>query len=143
VQVALQSGNGQLGVVLVATKGPISQIEVLRAMEYGNVHVSATCLQTGSDSARALVEASTYLDGPSIVLLVDPSAVCDDERWTPFRYDPRRERAGESAFIADSERVRKEIQGFLSRENLLTLVANKSLPAPETEASGNAQPGPG
>eukprot|EP00913_Durusdinium_trenchii_P014679 g13772.t1 len=62
-----------------------------------------------------------------------------DERWTAFRYDPRREDAGGCAFVTDSSRVREEIQGFLSRESLLTLIAKKSLPSANAgEAEGGA-----
>lgn len=135
VHSALEQGDGKLGIVLVAKQGPVSQIEILRAMEYGGVYAAAAPLQQGAGSIAelALREAATFLSGPSVVLLAEPSALALDERWTTFRYDPRREDAGLGAFVADGEKVRKEIQGFLARENLLTLVAKKSLPQPQTE----------
>jgi hypothetical protein len=139
VHKALESGSPRLGLVIAAGESPVSQLEVLRAMEYGNVYTAAAVLEEGkkSPAAVALSEASTYQDGASVVLLATPSVVQGDERWTPFRYDPRREDAdGESAFVAESQRLRKEIETFLARESLLTLIAKKSLPA-EASAEGD------
>jgi len=124
VHSALEAGAGALGVVIAASQGPVSQIEVLRAMEYGGVYAAAA--EMGSAGDAALKEAAAYVDGPSVVLLAEPAAVRGDGKWTPFRYDPRRE---DSAFKADGGVVRKEIQSFLAREDLLTLVAKKTLPA--------------
>eukprot|EP00933_Yihiella_yeosuensis_P073285 TRINITY_DN81923_c0_g1_i1.p1 TRINITY_DN81923_c0_g1~~TRINITY_DN81923_c0_g1_i1.p1 ORF type:complete len:963 (+),score=246.48 TRINITY_DN81923_c0_g1_i1:54-2891(+) len=118
--------SAQLGVVFVATKGPVHQLEVLRAMEYGGVYVASAVL--GPAGIPALSQAANFTDGPVVILLAEPTALEGDENWTPFRYDPRLEATG-SSFTADSARVRKEIQGFLDRDNLLTLVAKKSLPA--------------
>jgi len=126
VHIALQEGCGQLGVVLLASQSPVSQLEVLRAMEYGGVYVASAELDTPGE---CLKEASTFSSGPSLVLLASAAAVKGDENWTTFRYDPRREDKGSSAFVTDSSRVREEIQGFLSRESLLTLIAKKSLPS--------------
>jgi len=129
VHCALEQGHERLCVALHATQAPVSQVEVLRAMEYGGVFVAAAELGEGGAGAAvaALREASEFTGGPSVVLLAEPAAVKGDEKWTPFRYDPRREEAGGSAFVADSARVRQEIQGFLARENLLTLVAKRSV----------------
>ncbi|CAE8627317.1 unnamed protein product [Polarella glacialis] len=137
VHTALAQGSGQLGVVVVASQAPVSQLEVLRAMEYGGVFVASS--ELGAAGSSALAEAASFTDGPSLVLLAEPSAVKGDENWTAFKYDPRREAAGGSAFAAESSKVRSEIQGFLSRENLLTLVAKKALPtagAVEDEDAG-------
>lgn len=126
VHIALQEGCGQLGVVLLATQSPVSQLEVLRAMEYGGVYVASAELEMPGE---CLKEASSFSSGPSLVLLATAAAVKGDENWTTFRYDPRREDKGSSAFVTNSSRVREEIQGFLSRESLLTLIAKKSLPS--------------
>jgi len=123
VQKALTSG-AQVGVVIHGSKAPVSQLEVLRACEYGEVYVAST---TVAQAEQVVQEANSY-SGPSVLLFAEPTAVASDAQWTPFRYDPRREAAGESAFIADTESVRKEIAGFVARENLLTLCAKKSLP---------------
>merc|ERR1719401_3140464 len=57
-----------------------------------------------------------------------------DANWTSFTFDPRREETGGKAFVAEGgDSVRKEIQTFLDRENLLTLIAKKSLPSEKTE----------
>jgi len=130
VHTALQEGCSTLGVVMVATSSPVSQMEVLRAMEYGGVYVASSAM---TNAGTALTAASSFTAGPSLVLLATAEAVKGDENWTSFTYDPRREDAGNDAFAADSERVRSEIKGFLSRQNLLTLIAKKSLPAPATE----------
>lgn len=135
VHSALQQGCGHLGVVLVASQNPVSQLEVLRAMEYGGVYVASAELEKPGE---CLNEAATFTSGPSLVLLAEAAAIKGDERWTAFRYDPRREDQGGCAFVTDSIRVREEIQGFLSRESLLTLVAKKSLPSPNV---GDAEAG--
>ena len=44
---------------------------------------------------------------------------------------------GGCAFVTESSRVREEIQGFLHRESLLTLIAKKSLPT----KSSSEEPG--
>jgi len=130
VHTALQEGCSTLGVVMVATSSPVSQMEVLRAMEYGGVYVASSVM---TNAGTALTAASSFAAGPSLVLLATAEAVKGDENWTAFTYDPRREDAGTDAFASDSDRVRAEIKGFLSRQNLLTLIAKKSLPAPATE----------
>ena len=91
VHTALQQGSGQLGVVLVANSSPVSQMEVLRAMEYGGVYVAAQELETCQE---ALKEANSYTQGPSLLLLAESAFLKGDEQWTAFRYDPRREDAG-------------------------------------------------
>jgi sulfite reductase (NADPH) hemoprotein beta-component len=132
VRKALTEGNPQLAIVLVASERPVSQHEVLYAMEYGAAYVAATDL---SSDLKVLRQAAEFVDGMSVVLLADPSIVQGDEKWTPFHYDPRREADGLSAFVADSDRVRKEIQTFVAKENLLTLIASKTLPSEDSKES--------
>jgi len=127
VHEALKQGNKSLGLIITADKGPVSQIEVLRAMEYGGVYCAAAELNTSASTV--IQEAATFNDGSSFLLLAEPSAVQGDVKWTPFTYDPRREAAGLSAFQSDSSNVRKEIEGFLARESLLTLIAKQSVGA--------------
>jgi len=133
VQAALCAG-GRLGIVAVAERGPVSQMQVLRAMEYSDVYVAATQL-SGATAKKALGEAASFVSGPSVVLLAAPAALEGDGKWTTFTYDPRREAKGASAFVAEGTPVRTEIQAFLDRENLLTLVAKKSLPADAAEGA--------
>ena len=135
VHAALQEGSGQLGVLLVASQSPVSQLEVLRAMECGGVYVASAELEKPGE---CLKEAASFSIGPSLVLLTEAAAIKGDENWTAFRYDPRREDQGLAAFVTDSSRVRSEIQGFLSRESLLTLIAKKSLPS---ASAGDAEAG--
>mmetsp|Transcript_69813 Transcript_69813/g.161496 ORF Transcript_69813/g.161496 Transcript_69813/m.161496 type:complete len:952 (+) Transcript_69813:47-2902(+) len=140
IQKALTADQKQLGVVVVATKGPVKQVEALRAMEYGEVFVAAAEFVAGAKDASdpavaALRQAAAYAEGPTVILLADPKAVRGDEQWTPFRYDPR----CESSFVADGPRVRREIEAFLARENLLTLVAKKAVGSGEAaEADSGA-----
>jgi sulfite reductase (NADPH) hemoprotein beta-component len=133
VQKALAQGQANLGILLVATQAPVSQHEVLRAMEYGGAFVAA--LEMGRDFS-VLKKASEFSEGFSIVLVAETSLVQDDKKWTPFHYDPRREAEGLSAFVADSPNVRKEIEAFVARENLLTLIASKNLPSEKSEEDG-------
>ncbi|CAE7246854.1 sir1, partial [Symbiodinium sp. CCMP2456] len=142
VQTALQQGSKHLAVLLVATQKlgaamlkPVSQLEVLRAMEYGGVYVAAGDLES---SGGLLKEAAGYMEGPAFVLVAPAETIKGDENWTSFTYDPRKEDKGLPAFSTDSVRVRQEIQGFLSRESLLTLIAKKSLPSATAADGGDA-----
>ena len=99
VHTALQQGSGQLGVVLVASVSPVSQLEVLRAMEDGGVYVACAELDKVGDCLR---EVASYSAGPSLVLLAEAAALKGDEHWTAFRYDPRREDAGASRALVDT-----------------------------------------
>jgi len=127
VHEALKQGNTSLGVIFTAEKGPVSQIEVLRAMEYGGVYCAAA--ELGSSASSVIQEATAFTDGSSFLLLATSAAIQGDGKWTPFTYDPRREAAGLSAFQSDSSNIRKEIEGFLARESLLTLIAKQSVGA--------------
>jgi len=127
VHEALKQGSKNLGVIFAAEKGPVSQIEVLRAMEYGGVFCAAA--ELNSSASAVIQEATAFTDGSSFILLATPAAIQGDEKWTPFTYDPRREAAGLSAFQSDSSNIRKEIEGFLARESLLTLIAKQSVGA--------------
>lgn len=138
VHTALQSGIARLCVVIVPVVAPVSQMDVLRAMEYGGVYVAAAEI---SAAAPVISEAASYDRGAAFLLLAPSNLVQNDARWTAFRYDTRREEGGNSAFVSDGSAVRKEIQGFVDRDNLLTLVASKALPAEGegAEESGNAE----
>jgi len=130
VHEALKEGSGRLGIVITADAAPASQIEVLRALEYTGVFVAATDFSCPKSCAKVLKEARSYEDGPAFVMLAAPAVIANDKAWTSFTFDPRREAAGAQAFIAESgDNVRKEIQAFLDRDNLLTLIAKKALPA--------------
>ena len=109
---ALGAGHKRLAILAIVSTGPVSQPQVLRAMEYGDVYAAAAELDLGPG--------------------------CDDSQWTAFTHDPRQEAAGGSAFAADGAQARKEIQGFLSRESLLTLVAKRSLSSEAAEGEDGA-----
>mmetsp|Transcript_92353 Transcript_92353/g.270333 ORF Transcript_92353/g.270333 Transcript_92353/m.270333 type:complete len:950 (+) Transcript_92353:70-2919(+) len=126
IQQALAKGHAQLGIVVVVTQGPVKQLEVLRAMEYGDAFAAAAELRS-SFASEVLKGAAAYAEGPAVLLLADPQAVQADDQWTTFSYDPRREAAGQSAFAATGPRIRRELEAFLARESLLTLVAKKSM----------------
>jgi len=133
----LEKESSNMGVVIVAEAAPVSQIEVLRAMEYGNVFAAAA--ELGSDALHEAAHAATSFEGVAVMLVADPSVAKADDRWTSFIYDPRREAEGLSAFVPKSDRVRKEIDTFLSRQSLLTLIAKKNVSSgDEAEASGAA-----
>jgi len=141
VHAALSGGSANLCVVILASSAPVSQVEILRAMEYGDVYV-ASVVMDGTKTckgAMALREASTFEEGPSFVLLAEAAAVQKDPKWTAFRYDPRLEKNGQQAFLAFNDNVRKEIQTFLDRENILTLIAKKTLPSTETAEGESAE----
>ncbi|KAI9099455.1 MGSUL8 sulphite reductase [Phlyctochytrium arcticum] len=115
----------------------------LYAMQYGSTYVASVALNASyAHVLRALMEADKF-DGPSIVLAYHPrisnvdkglsvplatlketKVAVDSGYWPLYRWNPAfdKEDSPESPFKLDSERVRKEIEEFLSRENALAHV---------------------
>jgi len=110
VHEALKQGSKNLGVIFAAEKGPVSQIEVLRAMEYGGVFCAAA--ELNSSASAVIQEATAFTDGSSFILLATPAAIQGDEKWTPFTYDPRREAAASAHFNLTAQMFAKRLKDF-------------------------------
>ena len=113
------------------------------AMSYGYVYVAQVAM--GADynqTIKAFVEAESY-NGPSLIIAYAPcithgirvgmSKSQTEEKnavtagyWHNFRYDPRREEAGENPFQLDSKAPTGDYQGFLKGEVRYTSLALKN-----------------
>lgn len=108
----------------------------LYAMNYGSVYVASVALYASYTGVlQALMEADAY-QGPSIVLaylpqlstLPDPLSTLketkisvDNGTWPLYRWNPALEDVeGQDMFSLDSQRIKKDLEAFLSRENYLT-----------------------
>jgi len=136
VHTIVEKDSDKLGLVILAQSGPASQVEVLRAMEYGQVFAASA--EASSSVLTEAIEGASDFPGTAVLMVADSSAVKGDEKWTPFIYDPRREDHGESAFVAKSDKIRKEIDAFLARESLLTMIAKKQVVSEDDGAAGGA-----
>lgn len=103
----------------------------LYAMNFGNVYVASVAIYSSYTGVlHALMEADAY-QGPSIVLAYLPYAEkrnpleslkeskvsVDNGSWPLYRWNPALEQEGKEPFTLDSQRVKKDLEAFLKREN--------------------------
>ncbi|KAI9486326.1 MAG: thiamine diphosphate-binding protein [Benjaminiella poitrasii] len=107
----------------------------LYAMNFGSVYVASVALYASYTGVlHALLEADAY-PGPSIVLaylpqpsdetpLADPvftlketKIAVDQGTWPLYRWNPALEAKGQEPFTLDSQRIKKDLEKFLEREN--------------------------
>jgi pyruvate/2-oxoacid:ferredoxin oxidoreductase alpha subunit/pyruvate/2-oxoacid:ferredoxin oxidoreductase beta subunit len=108
----------------------------LYAMNYGSVYVASVALYASYTGVlQALMEADAY-QGPSIVLaylpqlsttsnplatLKETKVSIDSGAWPLYRWNPALEHVqGQDMFRLDSQRIKKDLEAFLARENYLT-----------------------
>lgn len=106
----------------------------LYAMNYGSVYVASVAIYSSYTGVlHALLEADAY-DGPSVVLAYLPHAearssleslketkICvDNGSWPLYRWNPALEKEGKEPFTLDSQRIKKDLEEFLKRENHLS-----------------------
>ncbi|WPH04502.1 Hypothetical protein R9X50_00739300 [Acrodontium crateriforme] len=108
----------------------------LYAMNYGNAYVASTAVYSSyTQVLQAMMEAEAF-DGPSVVMAYLPYNKEDDNPltilqetkkavdigyWPLYRWNPK----NAQSFDLDSERIKKELQDFLKRDNQLTHMMNK------------------
>ncbi|KAF2838652.1 thiamine diphosphate-binding protein [Patellaria atrata CBS 101060] len=113
----------------------------LYAMNFGNAYVASVAVYSSyTQVLQALIEAEKF-DGPSVVLaylpynqeadspltvLQETKKAVDLGYWPLYRWNPRREEQGEENFYLDSERIKKELQDFLRRDNYLSQVMKRN-----------------
>ncbi|KAK3670197.1 Sulfite reductase [NADPH] subunit beta [Recurvomyces mirabilis] len=104
----------------------------LYAMNFGNAYVASCAVYSSyTQVLQAMMEAEAF-DGPSVIMAYlpynreddSPLAVLQETKkavdlgyWPLYRWDPKAEEKGEEAFKLDSERIKKELQEFLRRDN--------------------------
>ncbi|KAH8556627.1 thiamine diphosphate-binding protein [Umbelopsis sp. PMI_123] len=112
----------------------------LYAMNYGDAYVASVAIYSSYTGVlHALIEADNY-EGPSIVLAFLPrvhnaanpievlqeTKVCvDNGSWPLYRWNPALESEGKDPFTLDSERIKKDLEAFLERENHLSVLVSQ------------------
>ncbi|ORX95793.1 sulfite reductase-like protein subunit beta [Clohesyomyces aquaticus] len=107
----------------------------LYAMNFGNAYVASVAVYSSyTQVLEAMIEADKF-DGPSVVLAYlpyekendTPLAVLQETKkavdlgyWPLYRWDPRGDDKGEPNFQLDSERIKKELEEFLARDNYMS-----------------------
>ncbi|KAI4180238.1 MAG: hypothetical protein L6R41_007364 [Letrouitia leprolyta] len=112
----------------------------LYAMNFGNAYVASVAVYSSyTQVLEAMIEADQF-DGPSVVVAYLPYYKEDDSPltvlqetkkavdlgyWPLYRWNPNKEENGEPNFSLDSERIKRELEEFLRRDNHLTQLMNK------------------
>ena len=107
----------------------------LYAMNYGNAYVASVAVYSSyTQVLEAMIEADQF-DGPSVVVAYLPYNQEDDSPltvlqetkkavdlgyWPLYRWNPNNEEDGLPNFSLDSERIKKELEEFLKRDNHLS-----------------------
>ncbi|KAG1059060.1 hypothetical protein G6F42_028441 [Rhizopus arrhizus] len=103
-------------------------------MNFGSAYVASVAVYSSYTGVlHALMEADAY-QGPSIVLAYLPQEPAtasttpvftmkatklsvDNGAWPLYRWNPALEAEGKEAFSLDSQRIKKDLEKFLEREN--------------------------
>ncbi|THC98526.1 hypothetical protein EYZ11_001956 [Aspergillus tanneri] len=112
----------------------------LYAMNFGNAYVASVAVYGSyTQVLQAMAEAEQF-KGPSIVLaylpynqendsaltvLQETKRAVDLGYWPLYRWNPGNEEHGEPKFELDSERIKRELEEFLRRDNQLTQLMNR------------------
>ncbi|EEH18359.1 sulfite reductase (NADPH) hemoprotein, beta-component [Paracoccidioides brasiliensis Pb03] len=107
----------------------------LYAMNFGNAYVASVAVYSSyTQVLQAMAEADQF-DGPSVVLAYlpynkngeSPLAILQETKkavdlgyWPLYRWNPNNAEKGEPNFSLDSERIKRELEEFLRRDNHLT-----------------------
>ena len=112
----------------------------LYAMNFGNAYVASIAVYSSyTQVLEAMIEADQF-DGPSVVVaylpyhkendspltvLQETKKAVDIGYWPLYRWNPMNEEKGEPNFSLDSERIKRELEEFLKRDNHLTQLMNR------------------
>ncbi|PGH18458.1 sulfite reductase (NADPH) hemoprotein, beta-component [Helicocarpus griseus UAMH5409] len=107
----------------------------LYAMNFGNAYVASVAVYSSyTQVLQAMAEADQF-DGPSVVLaylpynkedespltiLQETKKAVDLGYWPLYRWNPNNAEKGEPNFALDSQRIKRELEEFLRRDNQLT-----------------------
>lgn len=112
----------------------------LYAMNFGNAYVASVAVYSSyTQVLQAMAEAEQF-KGPSVVVaylpynqendsaltvLQETKKAVDLGYWPLYRWNPDNEEKGEPNFALDSERIKRELEEFLRRDNQLTQLMNR------------------
>jgi len=112
----------------------------LYAMNYGNAYVASVAVYSAyTQVLQAMAEAERF-NGPSVVVaylpyhqendsaltvLQETKKAVDLGYWPLYRWNPNNEDTAEPKFALDSDRIRRELEEFLRRDNQLTQLMNR------------------
>ncbi|RAL04696.1 sulfite reductase (NADPH) subunit beta [Aspergillus ibericus CBS 121593] len=112
----------------------------LYAMNYGNAYVASVAVYGSyTQVLQAMAEAEQF-KGPSVVVaylpynqendsaltvLQETKKAVDLGYWPLYRWNPGNDENGEPKFSLDSDRIRRELEEFLRRDNQLTQLMNR------------------
>ncbi|KAF4259212.1 hypothetical protein KXX16_002361 [Aspergillus fumigatus] len=112
----------------------------LYAMNFGNAYVASVAVYGSyTQVLQAMAEAEQF-KGPSVVVaylpynqendsaltvLQETKKAIDLGYWPLYRWNPENETKGEPKFALDSDRLRRELEEFLRRDNQLTQLMNR------------------
>ncbi|OJJ66834.1 hypothetical protein ASPBRDRAFT_78793 [Aspergillus brasiliensis CBS 101740] len=112
----------------------------LYAMNFGNAYVASVAVYGSyTQVLQAMAEAEQF-KGPSVVVaylpynqendsaltvLQETKKAVDLGYWPLYRWNPGNDENGEPKFSLDSDRIRRELEEFLRRDNQLTQLMNR------------------
>lgn len=112
----------------------------LYAMNFGNAYVASVAVYSSyTQVLQAMAEAEQF-KGPSVVVaylpyhqendsaltvLQETKKAVDLGYWPLYRWNPANEEKDEPKFALDSERIKRELEEFLNRDNQLTQLMNR------------------
>ena len=112
----------------------------LYAMNFGNAYVASVAVYSSyTQVLEAIIEADQF-NGPSVVLaylpynqendspltvLRETKKAVDLGYWPLYRWNPDNENHGSPNFSLDSERIKKELEEFLRRDNHLSQLTRR------------------
>ncbi|KAJ5990543.1 hypothetical protein N7522_010750 [Penicillium canescens] len=112
----------------------------LYAMNRGNAYVASVAVYSSYTQVLQAMSEAQQFKGPSVVVaylpynqendsaltvLQETKKAIDLGYWPLYRWNPDNEDKGEPKFALDSERIRRELQEFLRRDNQLTQLMNR------------------
>eukprot|EP01134_Creolimax_fragrantissima_P004557 CFRG4557T1 len=121
----------------------------LYAMNYGGCYVASVALYSSyTQVLRAFMEADAY-PGPAVVLaymphvdagelgvaeslkpleaLKETKRSVDSGQWPLYRWNPQNEQNGKENFHLDSEKAKKDLQDFVSKDRQLSVMASGTI----------------
>ncbi|CAG8922509.1 unnamed protein product [Penicillium salamii] len=113
----------------------------LYAMNRGNAYVASVAVYSSYTQVLQAMSEAQQFKGPSVVVaylpynqendsaltvLQETKKAIDLGYWPLYRWNPENEAKGEPKFVLDSERVKRDLEQFLRRDNQLTQLMNRS-----------------
>ncbi|KAJ5770474.1 uncharacterized protein N7511_002525 [Penicillium nucicola] len=112
----------------------------LYAMNRGNAYVASVAVYSSYTQVLQAMSEAQQFKGPSVVVaylpynqendsaltvLQETKKAIDLGYWPLYRWNPDNEDKGEPKFSLDSERIKRELEEFLRRDNQLTQLMNR------------------